>query len=107
MSSRLLPFLQLNAETKSVSQVRITSPPSHHHTITSLMPPECGSTPADRVFHRWWRWSGEPATVGGLRRCCESDLNQETVTVSNLMARREGNGKRQQDGGREVDEVGV
>lgn len=102
MSSRLLPFLQLNAETKSASQVRITSPPSL---------PSCrqnaGLTPADRVFHRWRRCSGEAATVGGLRLCCESNLKQETVTVSNLMARREGNGERQRDGGREVDEVGV
>lgn len=47
------------------------------------------------------------ATVGGLRRCCESDLKQETVTVSNLMVRREGNAERQRDGGREVDEVGM
>lgn len=31
MSSWLLPFLQLNAETKSASQVRITSLPSRHH----------------------------------------------------------------------------
>lgn len=45
--------------------------------------------------------------MGGLRLCCESDLKQETVTVSNLMARQEGNGERQRDGGREVDEVGV
>lgn len=100
MSNRLLLFLQLNAETKS--QVRITSPPSRHHAITSLMPPECGSMPADRVFHRWRRWSVEAATVGGLRRRCESDLKQETVTVSNLMARREENGERRRDGGRKV-----
>lgn len=44
---------------------------------------------ADRVFHRWPRWSGKAATVGGLRRRCESNLKQETDTVSNLMAMRE------------------